>query len=421
MKNPNVLFFGSIFLGILIWFFFYFITPIEVKNNVSFFTVSFISLSYLALILGYILTNYFLNHNQKKRACYKNLRFKHIDILLKVLIILIIISFLFRYFDLFFNRNVSFNSLTFINKQNASNPQNFSLAFFFLSSFRVLFFVPLVYYFSFRMNNNKLLFVCLFLFVLPFMEAYLRGSRRIVFESLWLIAIILFIFGKIKSVKNLIPIFVAGVVFLSFSLFVIKNRVSQDNNVFYSKIFSSQYNEFVPPTEDAINFIHKNRNNILSDLCFSEIHLGQYIVHGVFEMDYMISNKPKKMYGQYNTYLFIKFLNKLGVLNIPLSNLNNPTKRITYLTFFGGMFLDFGWFAIAIMFLFGTVQSRLLFLSKENQFMQPIIVLLIFSNLFMLIFNFFRMQFVFSITIYLLFIIGLFFVIRIKKSSFKLI
>lgn len=417
MKNISFLFYGSIFLGIFIWFFFFIVTPIEVKNKVSAFTILFISLSYISLILGFRFASTISSRRLNSLRLFSKLEEKRY-LILKVLVGLVLLSFLLRYFDLFNNRGVKFANAIHINKYNAAKPENFSLLFAFLSAFRVLFFVPLIFYFANSTNKKKTLFICVFLFLLPFLEAYLRGSRRLVFESLGILTIILLIFNKInfKSFKTLIILISIIIVLFSFSLSVLKSRISDNNTQFYYEIFNSQYNELTPAKEEAIKFI-QNNNNILGKAFFSEIHLGQYITHGVFEMDYMISTHPKHMYGKFNFYSFVKFLNKLGMSNIPLSSINNPTKRITYITFFGGMFLDFGWFAIPLMFLFGIFQQKLLSSSKHNFILIPLSILFIFSNIFMLIFNFIRTQFLFSFTIYLVFICIVFLVFKRKNNN----
>ena len=56
MKKVYVLFYGSIILGILLWLFFFIITPIEVKNELSSFITSFIILNYLALVFWFCAT-----------------------------------------------------------------------------------------------------------------------------------------------------------------------------------------------------------------------------------------------------------------------------------------------------------------------------------------------------------------------------
>ncbi|WP_445730729.1 O-antigen polymerase [Mariniflexile sp.] len=415
MKKKNLLFFGSVFLGPLIWFLFYMITPIEIKNSLSCYTASFISFSYIALASGFYFSSN-LSHQKFIKHEISKIFLNNKYLILRLLATVILISFVFRHFDLFYYRDVKFSNSTEVNKYNAAQPQNFSVLFACLTIFRHLYFVPLVYYFANKMKSKKLLFICILLFLLPILESYLRGSRRIIFESLGLLAIILFVYGKIKlrSLKTLIVVVVIIFLSLIFSFSVVKDRGDGQENHFYTNIFNAQYNEFVPANEKVIKFIEEN-NNLLSHICFTEIHMGQYIIHGVFEMDYMISTKPKHTYGMYNFYSFVKVFNKLGIVDIPLEELDNPTKRITYITFFGGLFLDFGWFTIPLMFLFGVFQNKIFTMESNNYIFAPIVIILLFSNVFMLTFNFMRAQFIFSLIIYFIFII----VVYLLLNSFK--
>jgi hypothetical protein len=407
IKKGTLNFFNSIFLGIFIWVFFFIITPIGTKSNSLPTTLCFIFFSYLFLILGYYLPP--LSITKKKQYIIdieKALSYQKVKILY-CLIILIIFSFFFRYYDLFINRELSFYNSPLINKRIASNPKNFSLFFGSLSIFRTIYFVPLIFYFNYKIRKNEILIVCLFLFLFPILEAYLRDSRRIIFELLILLLIILFLFKKInlKSYKTYLVIFIVFLLFAAYSMTVTERRVKLTGSSFYEKIYTSPYNDFVPVKKEAMDFISINGNNIISKAYFSEIHIGQYINHGVFEMGYMIFNLKEHKYGLYNSYLIIKFLNKIKLTNISLEHLNNPSDRNTYITFFGGMFLDFGWVSLPLMFLFGYFQKLIFYLGNNTFVFKPIMVVLYFSNIFLLVMNFIRAQFLLTIGVYLIFLL----------------
>ena len=52
---------------------------------------------------------------------------------------------------------------------------------------------------------------------------------------------------------------------------------------FTKKIITSQYNDFVPPNRTALRCFEESENSLLKKALFTEIHVGQYIVHGVYE------------------------------------------------------------------------------------------------------------------------------------------
>jgi len=407
------LFYSSILLGIVIWFFFFFVTPIEVKNELSSFTTCFIILNYIALVFGFALPLFPLGVFEKSEWIKTNkLR------VLETLITIVLISFLFRYFDLFHNRNLSLWNSIKLNNDNAAN--HFSIVFNLLSAFRVIYFIPLIYYYRGKIKKKRLLVLCFFLFLLPLIEGYLRGSRRIIFESLGFLFLILILSKKINftSLKTYVISLPIVIIFIGFSFFVVQSRTDFDSsNEFYKKIITSEYNDFVPPNRTALRCFEESDNPFLKKALFTEIHVGQYIVHGVYEMDYMVSNHDNHTYGMFNFYLLIKFFNKLGITNIDLDNLKNPTGRNTYITFFGGLYNDFGWFSLIGMFCLGWLQKQLFTLRKRSYLVEPLIVVFLFSNIFLLIFNFFRANLLLAIGVYLLFLINLKIFLKLRSTQ----
>jgi hypothetical protein len=91
----------------------------------------------------------------------------------------------------------------------------------------------------------------------------------------------------------------------------------------------------------------------------------------------------------------------------------NPTGRVTYITFFGGQFLDFGWYSLIIMFFYGGIQNYFFTKGSKLNYLKPIVIILIFSNVFLLTFNFLRAQMLLVIMSYL-------FILTIFYSSNKL-
>ena len=412
MENFKRKFYGSVIIGIFLWFFFYILSPIEAKYPPSINLITYITISYLGLLVGFVLP--VKNINLKTKYITKN----H-TLIIKVLIILVFCSFTVRYIDLFYIRGISFYNSNLVNKELASNDNNFSLIFGLFSIFRVLYFLPLLYYFKCKKENKKLLVFCILIFFLPLLEGYLRDSRRIIFEVFIFLFLILVINKKIRfnSYKTYILFLVTIGILLIHSFSVVENRAKVNPDKFFKKILKSPYNDFVPLKTNAIKFIEKNKNPLITKVYFSEIHIGQYITHGVFEMDYMISTLKHHKFGMYNFYLFIKFLNKIKITNVDLANLNNPTKRNTYITFFGGLFYDFGWFGPLLMIFYGFMQKQIFFLEKTNFLISPLVLILIFTNIFLLVMNFTRAQFLLTYGVYFVFLIIYFVFLKVKKGQ----
>ena len=102
-KHRNMLFLKSICIGILIWCSFYIFTPVNVINPLSSEAIWFILLNYITLILGYFLTDLLF-----KKKTHSNTISKKSEEFIYVVIGLLLFSFVTRYIDLFFIREVSF-------------------------------------------------------------------------------------------------------------------------------------------------------------------------------------------------------------------------------------------------------------------------------------------------------------------------
>ncbi|MDT7831115.1 hypothetical protein RQM59_01920 [Flavobacteriaceae bacterium S356] len=396
----DILFFKSLVFGILIWIFFHLVTPLDVVNPLSWSTIMYIICNYLAIMGGYVVA----------KVCFRNKQVKEEKVVVggaffKVMLILILTSSLIRYVDLFFVRDVSFTNAISSNKYNLAQAENFSIVLGLLGSLRILYFVPYLFYTIQKKTNLKLLVICLLLFLVPMVEGYLRGSRRLIFEPIAILITIIMVFNYTKLFsKSAILVTLLGLLLvMPISNFILKERVDQwSSEAFLERMQKAPYNKFVPIQASTKDFILEHRNNWKGSVAFNAVHLGQYITHGVYEFDYLQSQKPTKKKGLYNSFVLVKLSNKLGLTKIPLDSLMNPTGRVTYITFFGGQFLDFGWFSLVVMFFYGGIQNRAFIFGEKNDYLKPITVVFIFTNVFLLVFNFMRAQMLVVLILYLL-------------------
>jgi hypothetical protein len=413
VKFKEILFLKSLLIGVLIWVTCYIFTPFNLVNPLSSEVIWFIILNYLALIFGYFFVDIFFNQN-KEVVGAQNTHLLNNSFYL--LIFLVYFSSIIRYFDLFFVRDISFFNSISTNKYNVAQDANFSLVLGILGIFRFLYFVPYLFYIIEKRNKKKLLIICVLLFLVPVIEGYLRGSRRLFFESIGVFITItcVYNFSKMFSKKIILIVVFSMILSILFSNFVLKERVKVNKEIpFLEKIYNSAYNDLLPLKPETKQFLVENKDNFMGKASFSIAHFGQHILHGVYEFDNAIKEKAEKKMGMYNGFILVKFLNKLGLTNIPLDSLMNPTGRVTYITFFGGQFLDFGWYSLIIMFFYGGIQNYFFAKGSKLNYLKPIVIIFIFSNVFLLTFNFLRAQMLLVIMSYL-------FILTIFYSSNKL-
>jgi len=407
MRNKTTFsspFFLSIFLGIICWLFVFIISPVEVVFPISFKVVVFILLSYICMITGYLIV---------PKANYSKLPDQSIiwKPTIKTLILVVLLSFLIRYVDLFVFRGVR---ISFTIAQNRmlldANPPKF--IFILASVTRYLFFVPILLLFHSKIKSNKLLIFCLFLFLLPFIEGVIRGSRNSFFYPSILLIFSFLYYKKIKFKKLHI-----GILLLLFSvLFVIATVILKKREIIkeqdYKNFNLAMYNDFLKPKKSILKKIHSSENIKTKQLLISGLQTGQYYTHGVFEFDNLFRTYHKNdslnfQFGKYNFFNFIKFSNKLGITQLDLSKIQNANPRgYSFITFFGGLYIDLGWYGLVFMFFFGAFQ-KILFnkvKQKKPQYL-PLLLFFIFTNFFMLTFNFFRNTGVSILTVNIVFII----------------
>jgi len=407
MRNKTTFsspFFLSIFLGIICWLFVFIISPVEVVFPISFKVVVFILLSYICMITGYLIV---------PKANYSKLPDQSIiwKPTIKTLILVVLLSFLIRYVDLFVFRGVR---ISFTIAQNRmlldANPPKF--IFILASVTRYLFFVPILLLFHSKIKSNKLLIFCLFLFLLPFIEGVIRGSRNSFFYPSILLIFSFLYYKKIKFKKLHI-----GILLLLFSvLFVIATVILKKREIIkeqdYKNFNLAMYNDFLKPKKSILKKIHSSENIKTKQLLISGLQTGQYYTHGVFEFDNLVRTYHKNdslnfQFGKYNFFNFIKFSNKLGITQLDLSKIQNANPRgYSFITFFGGLYIDLGWYGLVFMFFFGAFQ-KILFnkvKQKKPQYL-PLLLFFIFTNFFMLTFNFFRNTGVSILTVNIVFII----------------
>ena len=411
MRNKTIFFspfFLSIFLGIICWLFVFIISPIEVVFPISFKVVVFILLSYICMITGYLIV---------PKANYSKLPDQSIiwKPTIKILILVVLLSFLIRYVDLFVFRGVR---ISFTIAQNRmlldANPPKF--IFIIASVTRYLFFVPILLLFHSKIKSKKLLIFCLLLFLLPFIEGVIRGSRNSFFYPSILLIFSLLYFKKIKFKKLHL-----GVLFLVFSmLFVMATSLLKKREMIKEQDYKSLttvaiYNDFLKPKKSVLKKIHRLENINTKQLLISGLQTGQYYTHGVFEFDNLLRAYHKNdalnfQFGKYNFFNFIKFSNKLGITHLDISKIQNANPRgYSFITFFGGLYIDIGWYGLLFMFFFGAFQKYLYNqVQRQRIELLPLLIFFLFLNFFMLSFNFLRGNGVSMIMASLMFILAVY-------------
>ena len=382
LKNAFLL---SVFSGFIIWFFFYIFLPVNTTGLIPE-TLLFISFSILVFLFGYYVFNIYT-----KAFLFKS---SSLTVLFYIMAVMSLIGITFRYLDLFLFREISFSSPYYQNKLfSERHTENAGLLMASLSSLRVLYFVPLLLLIITKSKNKLMWLISVALIIYSSVEIFLFGTRKPLFYLLIIVVITLFYFNKSKlqfSKKSILYITSSILVLALFSFFILNKRIQENN---FNKenalieVVNSRYNDFVKIKSSKLKSLKANSESANTKVQIMFIHTGQYVIHGFYELNYIIKNKFPKALGVYSFNPILKLTNRLGFTNANLKTLKNHPRDYVYTSFYGSLFIDFGWFALVPMFLFGLFQRWIFSLTGTNIIAKIFFVFLLSINLVMPIFN----------------------------------
>lgn len=385
LHNP---FYISVFGGLLAWFFIFLMTPVSVVHPMANETICFVVLNVVALVLGYVLF-------PKKEIKIHPASTKFSHTFLYGIITIIILSFVVRYYDLFFNKSLRISNPINLNKKLAENLSS-NLFYIIASVLKQLFFIPLVLCLSNKKEDKWLFYVSISLFFLPFLEGFMRGSRNTFFFSFTFLLLILLYFKQLKFNKKQLAIYgVSIVVLFVIATNLLMKREGKEKNLDVKHLISNAiYSDFLKTNENVATYISEIENSSTQKLAISALQFGQYYTHGIFEFDNVVKHYQKNelttQKGKYMFFTITRFTNKYKLTNIDSYEVKKVHPRgYTFITLFGGFFLDFGWFSIIIMLFFGALQKYLQNnVSIGRHEFIPLMLFFLFVNFFMYTFNF---------------------------------
>ena len=249
---------------------------------------------------------------------------------------------------------------------------------------------------SSKIKQKSMLVLASYIVLLfPMVEALLKGTRKPFFEVFIILLLTLVIYQRHRiNFKKVVAAVFGFIVLMSVSMMILINREtesSQDKEFFYTKLLESRYNEILSPTRDAVDFFkNEDTPEIVKFYAMTILHTGQYITHGVFEFNHLVGYKDlPKTYGAYTFMTIPKFINKTRAFK-EIEIINPSPRQYVYVTFFGGMYMDFRWMAMPVMFLIGMAQKYVFQKAKHHFIYNPILIYFLLINVFLLVINYIR-------------------------------
>lgn len=194
-----------------------------------------------------------------------------------------------------------------------------------------------------------------FVFLIPSLDALVLFSRSFMLVSLAMIyfgASLTLFEGKLVPRKLVLPVLTGVLAVLTVSVLAFVWRLDQMSFDVSDSIFMSAYAYTVAPNETMQGLI--NKGGPLGGLVASLLPILQYYVHSVFEFQILWSVQDTQSFAG-GAVLFDPYMKLLAIFGIGAqADLFELFPRVgVFTTFWGPLWVDFGWFSMLMMFLFG--------------------------------------------------------------------
>lgn len=220
-------------------------------------------------------------------------------------------------------------------------------------------YLPIFIYFGSRyMSRSRArLLLAIGLFLIPALDAVVFFSRSLLLVSLTMIyfGLSATVFkGRAFSPKLLIPTIGGIIGVASFSALIFLWRLDEMQFYIVDSLFESGYAYTISPNDIAQSLLAKL--GILNSILAAFMPLAQYFTHGIFEFQILWEGAADQSFS-YGALLFSPFVKLLSILGLgTVPDLYDLFPRVgVFTSFFGPLWVDFGWFSLLVMFTFGVV------------------------------------------------------------------
>lgn len=207
-----------------------------------------------------------------------------------------------------------------------------------------------------------------FIYLIPALDALTLFSRSLMLVSLAMVyfGLSLALYrGRVLPRQLLVPAFMGVVAVFSMSFLAFSWRLEQMSLDVMDSVMMSGYAHTVIPDQTVQAMIASGSS--LGGLTVGILPITQYYVHGLLEFQILWDGNDTQTFS-YGALLFapyVKFLSMFGLAHAP--DLTELFPRVgVFTSFWGPLWVDFGWLSLPVMFLFGFV-SRMVAKAARRQ------------------------------------------------------
>lgn len=234
-------------------------------------------------------------------------------------------------------------------------------------------YVPLILWWARRpgMHLHPLApWIAALLFVLPGLDALILLSRSqmlVALTMMYFSAACVLYQGRALHRRLMIPVLIGMSVLVAASVMAFASRLSGMDLDLVSSILNSAYGYVLTPDATALKVM--GDKNLAGNAMSSLVPMLQYYLHGVFEFGLLWHRPDVQVFtlGTHSFAPYIKALSIFGLISYPDFDAANIYYRSgVFTTFFGPLWIDFGWFGPLFMLCFGVLAKRCAKLARRG-------------------------------------------------------
>jgi hypothetical protein len=210
-----------------------------------------------------------------------------------------------------------------------------------------------------------------FVALLPALDALILLSRSqmlVAFSMLYFAVSCALYGGKVMPKKIVIPVFLGLSLLLGITVSAFLMRLDEMELKLIDSLMGSAYAELLVPNELALRII--SGDHILISIFLSNITpIFQYYLHGIYEFCLLWERPDSQIFlnGIEHFFPYIKLLSMAGIVDQSVISQQPYLREGVFTTFFGPLWVDFGFLSILIIFIFGFLVKRIANIARERE------------------------------------------------------
>lgn len=222
---------------------------------------------------------------------------------------------------------------------------------------------------KFTKSAAHLKWIAILVAMLPTIEALLLLSRSqmlLAFGMLYFSISCTLYDGRALPKKLIFPILLSLGILVGVSGLTFLIRLDDMERQLLDSLQTSAYAELLGPSDLAMRIL-TGENSVFSIAFANAIPFFQYYLHGLYEFSLLWERPDVQIfsYGAEHLFPYVKFASIIGIFDKSLITQDLYFREGVFTTFFGSLWVDFGWFGLFVIFGLGFISKRIAVAAKS--------------------------------------------------------